>query len=175
MDEQLQNEFLFGEEGEHHQTYTKLSEKYEDVKSSAITLLFVGIAGIVAMILIYLKVIPLPINGTTTWLFDIVMGGLFIAFIIAGFVSLSKAGNLKTEAEAEDELISDILDWSKKNINKDALEQDLDLTQPEEILYFSRFDRIKDLLMHEFETADEALIDELSETVYQNIYENDAE
>nr|MCR5704803.1 hypothetical protein [Eubacterium sp.] len=97
------------------------------------------------------------------------------AFIIAGFVSLSKAGKLKVEAESEDELISDILDWSNKNVHKEALETDLDLTQPEEILYFSRFDQIKDLLMHEFETADEALIDELSETVYQNIYENDNE
>ena len=32
----------------------------------------------------------------------------------------------------------------------------LDLSEPEEILYFSRADKIKDLLMHQFENADEA-------------------
>ena len=53
------------------------------------------------------------------------------------------------------------------------LDEVLDLTQPEELLYFNRADKIKDKLMHQFENADEALIYEYTEQIYQNIYESD--
>ena len=52
------------------------------------------------------------------------------------------------------------------------LDEGLDLNEPVEILYFSRADKIKDKLMHQFENADEALISEYTEQIYQNIYEN---
>ncbi len=185
MSEQLENEIATEETnneldfeslvGEKSSTYTKLSDKYEDTMSSASTLLFVGIAGIIFIALIYFKVISLPMDVSTSWLFDLVMGGVFIGFTIAGVVSFIHAKQLKVDAAAENQTIETILDWSKQNITKDVLDQGIDCSQPEEILYFSRYDTIKDLLMHQFEDADESLIEDLSETVYQNIYEADEE
>ena len=50
-------------------SYVKLSDKYEDIKSSAATMLIVGGVGLVLMALIIAKVIVLPISAETSWLF----------------------------------------------------------------------------------------------------------
>ena len=73
--------------------------------------------------------------------------------------------------EVEDKAITELVVKEKDNISKELLDEGLDLREPEEILYFSRADKIKDLLMHQFENADEALIYEYTEQIYQNIYE----
>ena len=154
-------------------SFVRLSDKYNDIMSSASTMLLVGIVGLICLLLILIKVIPLPISSETSWLFDSVMGGVFIIFIIAGIVSFMHAKQVKIDAEAEDKLIEEILALADENITADILDKDLDLTQPVELLYFNRADRIKDMLMHEFENADEALVCEYTEQIYQKIYEAD--
>lgn len=154
-------------------SFTRLSDKYKDITSSASTMLLVGIIGIIFMFLVLIDAIPLPLNSSTAWLFDSVMGGIFIIFIIAGIVSFMHAKQVKIEADKEDKLIDEIMSWAKENFTKEALDIDLDLEQPEEILYFSRADKIKDALMHQFENADEALIYEYTEQIYQTIYESE--
>lgn len=154
-------------------SFVKLSDKYNDIMSSASTMLIVGIIGILFMILVLADIIPLPLNSSTAWLFDSVMGGIFIIFIISGIVSFMHAKQVKIDADEEDKLIEELLDWADANITKDMLDEDLDLTQPEELLYFNRADKIKDKLMHQFENADEALICEYTEQIYQNLYEAD--
>ena len=50
-------------------SFVRLSDKYKDITSSALTMLIVGIAGIIFMILVFADIIPLPINASTAWLF----------------------------------------------------------------------------------------------------------
>ena len=135
-------------------SFVRLSDKYDDIMSSSYTLILVGIVGIIFMILVWMKIIPLPISSETSWLFNSVMGGVFIIFIIAGIVSFMHAKQVRIEADAED------------------IDEDLDTTQPMELLYFNRADKIRDLLMYQFENADEALIYEYTEQIYQKLYEN---
>ena len=152
-------------------SYVKLSDKYEDIKSSAATMLIVGGVGLVLMALIIAKVIVLPISAETSWLFYSVMGGVFIIFVIAGIVSFMHAKQVKIEAAEEDKLIDSINTWANDNLKISDLDQGLDLSQPDEILFFSRAERIKKALMMEFENADEPLIDELTEQIFQTLYE----
>lgn len=154
-------------------SFVRLSDKYKDITSSASTMLIVGIAGILFMILVLTDIIPLPLNSSTAWLFDSVMGGIFIIFVISGIVSFMHAKQVKIDAEEEDKLIDELLLWADNNITKEMLDEGLDSSQPEELLYFSRADRIKEQLMHQFENADEALIYEFTEQIYQNIYESE--
>lgn len=154
-------------------SFVRLSDKYQDITSSASTMLLVGIIGILFMILVLADIIPLPLNSSTAWLFDSVMGGIFIIFIISGIISFMHAKQVKIDADEEDKLIEELLTWADINISKEMLDESLDLTQPEELLYFNRADKIKDKLMHQFENADEALIYEYTEQIYQNIYESD--
>lgn len=152
-------------------SYVKLSDKYEDIKSSAATMLIVGGVGLVLMALIIAKVIVLPISAETSWLFYSVMGGVFIIFVIAGIVSFMHAKQVKIEAAEEDKLIDSINTWANDNLKISDLDQGLDLSQPDEILFFSRAERIKKALMMEFENADEPLIDELTEQIFRTLYE----
>lgn len=154
-------------------SYVKLSDKYNDIMSSATTMLFVGIIGAIFMLLVLTNVIPLPLNPETSWLFYSVMGGIFIIFIVSGIISFMHAKQVKIDAEAEDKLIDEILAWSNTNLSVDFLDQDLDFNQPEELLYFGRADKIKDALMHQFEESDEALIYELTEQIYHKLYETE--
>lgn len=153
-------------------SFVRLSDKYNDITSSALTMLLVGLAGIVFMALVLLKVIPLPFDSETSWLFYSVMGGIFIIFAISGIVSFMHAKQVKLDAAIEDKLIEDMLNWADENLTKDFLDKDLDLTQSEELIYFDRAEKITNALMHEFENADEALIGELTEQIYQKFYEN---
>ncbi len=153
-------------------SFVRLSDKYDDIMSSSYTLILVGIVGIIFMILVWMKIIPLPISSETSWLFNSVMGGVFIIFIIAGIVSFMHAKQVRIEADAEDKLIEELLSWADENIHAEDIDEDLDTTQPMELLYFNRADKIKDLLMHQFENADEALIYEYTEQIYQKLYEN---
>lgn len=153
-------------------SYVKLSDKYEDVKSSAYTMLGVGSAGIIFMILVLMKVVELPItNSDTGWLFYSVMGIVFVAFVAAGIVSLKHSAVLKEEADIEDKLIDKLLEWADEEFTKDKIDEGLDLSQPEEILYFNRAEVIKNSIMHEFENIDEPLVEEMIEQIYNKIYE----
>ena len=153
-------------------SFVRLSDKYDDIVSSSYTLILVGIVGIIFMILVWMKIIPLPISSETSWLFNSVMGGVFIIFIIAGIVSFMHAKQVRIEADAEDKLIEELLSWADENIHAEDIDEDLDTTQPMELLYFNRADKIRDLLMYQFENADEALIYEYTEQIYQKLYEN---
>lgn len=153
-------------------SFVRLSDKYDDIMSSSYTLILVGIVGIIFMILVWMKIIPLPISSETSWLFNSVMGGVFIIFIIAGIVSFMHAKQVRIEADAEDKLIEELLSWADENIHAEDIDEDLDTTQPMELLYFNRADKIRDLLMYQFENADEALIYEYTEQIYQKLYEN---
>lgn len=152
-------------------TYQKLSDKYEDVKSSAYTLILVGGVGLFVMILQWINVIKFPISSQTKWLFNSVLGGMFIIFLAAGIVSFMHAKKVKIEADIEDKLINKINQFAKENITKEIIDKEVPQDDSVEILFFNRAEVIKNILMHEFEDADEALIDELIENIYQSIYE----
>ena len=154
-------------------SYVKLSDKYNDVMSSATTMIFVGIAGLIFMLLLFTGILSIPLNPDTSWLFQSVMLILFVAFTVFGFISLFRARQLKSDAQKEDVLIADILAWSDEHLSAAAIDRDLDLTQPEELLFFNRADQIKDALMHQFETADEPLLEEMTEQIYQKLYESE--
>ena len=170
-------EQLFDEEesffGGGDNTYVKKSDKYEDIRSSAFTMLIVGMLGVIFVILSLTKVINIPFSETTAWLFYTIMSAVFVAFVIAGIVSLVKANKLKEEAVVEDAKIDEINIWAKDNLRTDAIDLGLDLNETVEILYFSRAEKIKSILMHQFEDVDEGLIDLLTENIYQRLYEDD--
>ena len=81
------------------------------------------------------------------------------------------AKQVKIDADVEDNLIEEILSWADENLSQPILDKGLDTSQPNELLFFSRADKIQDALMHRFENTDEALIYELTEQIYQRLYE----
>ena len=175
-DEEVLNEKDFEEDsffGGGDNTYVKKSDKYEDVRSSAFTMLIVGMLGIIFVVLTITQVIKIPFNPTTAWLFYGIMGIVFVAFVVGGLVSFSRAKKLQAEAEIEDAKIDEINAWAKENLSQTTVDSGLDLNESVEILYFSRSEKIKNTLMLQFEDVDEGLIDLLTESIYTKIYEDD--
>ena len=156
-------------------TYIKKADKYEDVKSSAWTMMIVGILGIIFDVLAFTEVIKIPFNPTTAWLFYGIMTLVFVSFVVAGIYSYFKAVKINEEAKIENQKIDEINAWANDNISKNVIDAGLDLNESVEILYFSRAEKIKNLLMHEFEDVDEGLIDLLTENIYTKFYEEDEE
>ena len=170
-DENEEDSFLGG--GDH--TYVLKADKYDDVRSSSFTMLIVGMLGLIFIILNLTKVIKIPFNPTTAWMFYGIMGVVFVAFLVGGLISFMRANKLKDEAEIENKKIDEINEWAEENLTQDAIDSGLDTNETVEILYFSRAEKIKSLLMHQFEDVDEGLIDLLTENAYTKIYEENEE
>ena len=91
--------------------YKSIQDAYTEHKSGAFSLLLVGVLGVAFVVLNSLKIITLPFNGFSSTLTNVVMGVLFLIFLLSGAFSLVKSSKLKPKAEAEKELIDKIVDF----------------------------------------------------------------
>lgn len=75
--------------------YQDKMAKAEDYKSSAYTLLLVGILGILAFILMEAGVLPFRLAGSGKYITYGVMGMMFVIFIVMGILSLKSSQNTR--------------------------------------------------------------------------------
>ena len=82
--------------------YVTKRTKYEDNKSSAFTFLLIGGVGVVLVILHIAGVINFNLSTFSKLLTNIVMGAMFIIFLIVGAVSAKNCTRYKREAAEEE-------------------------------------------------------------------------
>ena len=111
-------------------SYVNNTEKAENNRSSAYTLLIVGIAGFILVVLYFLDVIP--VRGLNKYMISGVMGALFLLFIIMGCVSLRSARIFEKKAGSENNLTSEIKKWCMTNLSAKAIDESLHFDQEEE-------------------------------------------
>lgn len=158
-----------------NRTYKNKKDKAEDFKSSAYTLLIVGVVGMVALVLLELGIIPSRLAAPGKYLTYLVMGGLFIVFIVMGFNSLKSSKKYASEAADEDERTARIMDWAKENITKERVVSAGALSEnvSEEEKYFTYSAIIKAAIFNEFtEKLDNAYLDDITEEIYASLFEN---
>ena len=163
-----------GNEKKWTKAYRNSAQKAEENKSSAYTLLFVGVLGFVAVVLILLGIIPLYQNSSTTkYLICGVMGVLFLLFIIFGIVSMRTFKILSVQAKSEDTLLEEITKWCQENLTAELI--DNGLLGMEEMLeeqkYFRRADKMKKMIRDKFMNLDEEFLDHFVDDYYQNLFE----
>ena len=88
--------------------YKSRQDSYTEHKSGAFSLLLVGVLGLGVVVLNALKLIKLPIADNT--LTNVVMGALFLIFLLSGIFSAVKASKLKTAAKEESAMIERIVE-----------------------------------------------------------------
>ncbi|MBE5939076.1 MAG: hypothetical protein E7266_01645 [Lachnospiraceae bacterium] len=155
-------------------TYKNPSDKVADLKSSAYSLLLVGVLGAIFLVLEYFNVFNFNFSDSAHAIFYIVMSTLFGAFIIIGIASLVAMFKLKPVAEAHEKLKQDIFDYADKEFNKEnankAIEMVLEergIEEPDELLtYYQRYVIIKKFITEKFEIEDEGFLDYLIEEIY---------
>jgi hypothetical protein len=152
--------------------YQDKKAKAEDFKSSAYTLLLVGVIGIVALILINMGVLPIKfLNGNI--MTNIVMGALFIIFILIGISSFKSFKQYEREAVDEDDLTGRIKVWVTDNVTADCINENVyfDEDTPEEIKYFKYLEFLKSKITEEFGNINASYLDALCDELYSEIFE----
>jgi len=166
--------------------YRNNAERAEDNKSSAWTLLSVGVLGIIALVLVMAGIIPIYFYGITKYMIYGVMFALFILFIVMGVVSLRNSMIFAKKAESESSLSDTMKEWCIANLNAEVLDNVLFASDYEgeseseiegeeisdEVKYFKRSEEIKRLLSDKFINLDEGFLEEFVDHIYEEIFED---
>lgn len=155
--------------------YQDKKSKAEDFKSSGYTLIFVGILGLVALVLLELGVFPFSLSAPGKYITYLVMGTMFLIFVIMGFSSFKSFKKYAKEAETEDDLTSRIKAWTLENVTKESIVKKaaLPVDMPDEVKYFRYFELLKGAIKREFGDVNVAYLESLTEELYGEIFEGD--
>lgn len=153
--------------------YQDKKAKAEDYKSSAYTLLLVGVIGLAALVLMISGVLPFRFGGAGRYITYGVMGVLFAVFIVMGFSSLKSSKKYAGEAADEEDLTGKIKAWAKEQITADAIRKCVWFEDgtPDEEKYFQYFEAIKTAVTQEFGSLNASYLDALCEELYAGIFE----
>lgn len=161
-----------------YHAYQNSASKAEDNRTSAYTLLFVGVLGFILVLLVFVGVIPLYQNASTTkYLVCGVMGAMFILFIVFGVVSMRNSKILLVKAKSEDSLLSELTKWCEENLNAEQIDaglfdDEMQEEMAEEQKYFKRADKMKAVISDKFMNLDEALLEHFVDEYYQGLFES---
>lgn len=154
--------------------YQNYEEKAADNKSSAYTLLGVGIAGVIVVILCFCDVIRLPLSESSRFMMLGVLGAMFLFFVVMGVISMKNAGKYAKKAESEKELTKELEKWFVEYVTAEKIDDGLftgeEADFSEEQKYFKRFDRMKELLSERFLNLNEGYMDRFLDKHYQDIF-----
>lgn len=154
------------------EVYVNNEEKAEENKTSAYTLLSVGLIGLVGVILFITDVIPSNMNMSGKYMITGVMGTLFILFLVMGIVSLRNFKIFKKKACKENNLTSQIKSWCLENFNKDEIDKTLELTEiTDEVKYFNRVKYLKENINKQFLNLEDSYLNRLIDEIYDDIFE----
>lgn len=149
--------------------YIESSKKAQEFKSGAFSLLFVGGIGLIAVLLILFDIIPLQMNVFSKYLILGVMGTLFVLFIVMGFLSIKSYKKFEIKASEEDNLTNNISAWCKENLTREVIDDGIE-EEEEELKYFRRTEKMKEIISGKFMNLDVAFLDSLVDDIYQSIY-----
>lgn len=153
--------------------YMDSAARAEDNRSSAWTLLIVGGIGLIVLILGFLDIIPLPIDGSTKFIFYGVLGTLFVVFFVSGIISFRKVKVYSEAATTEKSNKEQIIDWLQENdfpekINEAAAREGEDSTEE---MYFKRFDMLKMVVFKQFQDMGLQFLDSIMDEIYDSLFE----
>ena len=153
--------------------YVNNEERAEENRTSAYTLLSVGTAGLVAVVLLFTGVIPIQMAVFSRYMICGVMGVVFILFLVMGVVSLRNFKLLKKRAVKENNLTDEIQKWCLQNLHKETIDEvsGLDASVPEELKYFQRFEFVKNEIQKQFMNLDESYVERIVEEMYPELFE----
>lgn len=157
--------------------YRDSKELFLENKSSAYMLLTVGVIGIIVLALICTDVIKIYFSLTSKIISGVVMGSLFVTFVVMGIATLKNAKKYGEKAKAEGDLTTNILDYCADNltpmtIDRACKDEEWD-ELPEEMKYFKRIDYIKEFITGHFMNLEEDYVSFLADEMYTTFYDDE--
>ncbi|MCR5000492.1 MAG: PepSY domain-containing protein [Lachnospiraceae bacterium] len=155
--------------------FQKASDRADNYRSGAYSLLLIGIAGLVFMILCVTGVIPLNLPGTSKIVSGVVMTLIFLIFLAVGIKSLIDAGKYASQADNEDRMTEEIHDWFIAAYSKDAIDKTVfwegDNDRGIEADYFRRCQYIRQVIEEKYNDLSPDYTEKMIEDLYNEIYE----
>lgn len=149
-------------------SYTRKGQKLEDAKSSSWLFIVFGVIGLLLILAVWLGIIPLNLALYMKVLYTIVLGVLFVVFIILGVHYKRKIGSLEAETTAEEQQSEEIIQWITTEYPVETLDTLIGADAlPMEQLYFERYEKLASLIRERYGIEDEAYLDYLIEKIYQ--------
>ena len=159
--------------------YVNIKDKYEDAKSTAATLLVVGIVGLLVIIgnvtKVTDKIYKLPFDIKSQWMMYFVMTALFIIFTIIGIYYVVKTNEYKKFIGKEEDDYKKIYDFIDEELSMEDSGAGIDENTNEAEVYFKRTAYVKDVIMRKFEDVDEALVEKIVDERYDDIFKSEDE
>jgi len=159
-----------------YKPYMKASERAENYKSSAYSLLLVGTFGIVFLFLSLLGVIPLNIAENIRVVGFVAMLIMFLAFIVIGLKSLIEVKTINALSDTEDALTDSITDYFNENFSAEKIDEKAitkdDLYLSEEEKFFKREEVIRGLILTKFGDLESSYLDNECERIFNLIFGN---
>ena len=156
--------------------YENSAIKAEDNKSSAYTLLIVGIAGMIVIALGLAGVLPIHLSGTSKYMTYGIMSALFILFIVMGMISMKSYQIFAKKAESEYTLKGSIEKWCLETLKQEQLDTEVFSDEEmvsDEVKYFKRTTLLKEKIEKQFLNLDEAFLDNFVDEIYGDIFEEE--
>lgn len=155
-----------------NKAYVEMSTKYEDMKSTAYSFILVGAAGIVLMLLIFAGIVPLQFAAYMKGIMGIVMGGLFLIFLIIGIRSYMQLGSLKSKVQKEQADTDAAKNWFFDSFRAKSVDEAMQISPEDELQqkYFQRSRFMKQQLHEQFPDYEEAFLDYLTELFYEELF-----
>ena len=150
--------------------YVSKKTKKEDVKSTAHTFTIVSIAGFLLLILFWLGIIPLNTATYMKVMLSVVMGTMFIIFFLVGIRSFKELKTLEQEADTEEDSFAEITEWFRQTCTCEYIDEELDTEEQEEMLYFARYRKMRQLILEKYEDLDPSFLDHIIETLYAEYF-----
>ena len=156
--------------------YVDKKYKADEYKTSAYTLFFVGILGIVFLVCMGLDLLPIFNLGTSTKIMMyVVLGTLFVVFLGFGIYSMKAYKKILAESLEEESLIKKVEEYLNKTVTKEAIkasltEKEIENENPED-MYFEITAMIEAEMKKAFPDLEEALLAKLTEDHYTRLYE----
>ncbi len=150
--------------------YVDSGDRAENYKSGASVLIGVGAIGLVLLVLVNLGIISLPLPSSTKNLVNVVMGALFALFVVLGINSFISYKKYKNLADSEDDLEDKINKWADYELKVEDLTADETDDTPEEVKFFARTEKLRNLLNERFPNLEESFAEHIVEDLYDRIF-----
>lgn len=168
-------------------TYVPMRTRYEDNKSSAVTFLLVGIVGAVAILLHIFGILDFNLTAFSQGMVNVVMGGLFVIFIIVGIVSAKNTSKYEAEAIKEEKQTKEITDWFNESFTAESIDEACEISNTDSLdasnsdeeaptayeLWEKRYTFITNSIKEKYPDLAADYTEYLIEMLYNNTYDTD--
>ena len=152
--------------------YENASQKAESFRSGAWMLILVGAAGLILLALAIAGFLPVRLAGFSGVLSGLVMGVLFLAFLLSGISSLKTSRQLEGKAKEEAGLREELLAWCRDHLLAEEIDASIkELPESEEERYFKRTERIRSRIVQDYGNLDEGWLESFVDEIYTEYFD----